>query len=232
MNKRELRTLTAILNPLPISTTQLNQVGNKLRNCSKRLKRFGSMNETLISKSPEEYGADEELPPVTRRLFVNCHEVWQLLNKTAGEKYPHELAGEDELAFQMIGNNVTVVLNQLDWIRKNRRKFVCINDDIDHDRADSKRVRHVLREFYESMFPLSSQFELKSNLRNRFLYKHDLDEWTRHSKLISQEGHYLAILLVLLLVFYFLRTKVYICCRLVFKLIFSRGRRIPDDLDI
>lgn len=35
----------------------------------------------------------------------------------------------------------------------------------------------VLRDFYESMFPLPSQFELPRQYRNRFLYLWELNEW-------------------------------------------------------
>ena len=229
-----MRTLTAILHPLPISNTELQLVENNLKNCSRRLKQFENTNETTPSKPSgnDQDDYDDKLPLVTRQLFVDCHEVWKLLNKTGTDKYPHELVGEDDLAFKMIGNNVTEVLHQLDWVRKNRRKFVCINDDIDHSRDDAMQVRRVLMDFYESMFPLPSQFELKPNLRNRFLYKHELDEWMSESRLLSQEVHYLVISLVVLLLLFLLRNKVFLCCRVVFKLFFLRGRRFPDDLDI
>lgn len=213
--------------PLPISNAELQLVENNLRNCSRRLRHSGYKNETKSSKPSED---EDDVLLFTRQLFVNCHEVWKLLNKTGTDKYPHELAGEDDLAFKMIGNNVTEVQHQLDWVRKNRRKFVCINDDIDHSRDDAMKVRRVLKEFYQSMFPLPSQFELKHNLRNRFLYKDDLDEWTRKSRLVSQESHYLMVLLVVLLLLFLLRRKVFLCCRLVFKLFFSRDRRLPDGI--
>ena len=229
-----MRTLTAILYTLPITTNDINRVENNLKNCSRRLKQSRSSTNGSASKPTEnhETGNGVIMPLVTRKLFVNCHEVWKQLNKTAGAKYPHELAGEDDLAFQMIANNVSVVQNQLDWIRKNSRKFVCINDDIDHDRADAKQVRKVLKEFYESMFPMPSQFELKSNLRNRFLHKHELDEWIQSSKMFSQEIHFLATTLVLALGFYFLRHKIFICCRLVFKFVFARDQRLNEDFVI
>lgn len=35
----------------------------------------------------------------------------------------------------------------------------------------------VLRDFYESMFPVPSQFELPRQYRNRFLYLWELNEW-------------------------------------------------------
>ena len=32
------------------------------------------------------------------------------------------------------------ILEHLDWLRKNRRKFICLNDDIDHSKEDSRLV--------------------------------------------------------------------------------------------
>uniref|UniRef100_A0A663LM78 N-acetylglucosamine-1-phosphotransferase subunits alpha/beta n=1 Tax=Athene cunicularia TaxID=194338 RepID=A0A663LM78_ATHCN len=57
------------------------------------------------------------------------------------------------------------------------RKFVCLNDNIDHNHKDAQTVKAVLRDFYESMFPIPSQFELPREYRNRFLHMHELQEW-------------------------------------------------------
>lgn len=57
------------------------------------------------------------------------------------------------------------------------RKFICLNDNIDHSHKDAATVKAVLRDFYESMFPLPSQFELPREYRNRFLHMEELQEW-------------------------------------------------------
>lgn len=57
------------------------------------------------------------------------------------------------------------------------RKFICLNDNIDHSHKDAVTVKAVLRDFYESMFPLPSQFELPREYRNRFLHMEELQEW-------------------------------------------------------
>ena len=57
------------------------------------------------------------------------------------------------------------------------RKFICLNDNIDHGHKDASTVKAVLRDFYESMFPLASQFELPREFRNRFLHMDELQEW-------------------------------------------------------
>lgn len=57
------------------------------------------------------------------------------------------------------------------------RKFICLNDNIDHSHKDATTVKAVLRDFYESMFPMPSQFELPREYRNRFLHMDELQEW-------------------------------------------------------
>lgn len=110
-----------------------------------------------------------------------------------------EIMGEEEIAFKMVRTNVSHVVGQLDDIRKNprwdeksfsflaffcpkasfcmTRKFICLNDNIDHSHKDAATVKAVLRDFYESMFPLASQFELPREYRNRFLHMEELQEW-------------------------------------------------------
>ena len=42
---------------------------------------------------------------------------------------------EDEITFKMIRTNVSIVVGQLDDIRKNPKKFICLNDNIDHHKG-------------------------------------------------------------------------------------------------
>ncbi|EGV93312.1 N-acetylglucosamine-1-phosphotransferase subunits alpha/beta, partial [Cricetulus griseus] len=118
-------------------------------------------------------------PPVTKSLVTNCKPVTDKIHKAYKDKnkYRFEIMGEEEIAFKMIRTNVSHVVGQLDDIRKNPRKFVCLNDNIDHNHKDAQTVKAVLRDFYESMFPIPSQFELPREYRNRFLHMHELQEW-------------------------------------------------------
>ncbi len=65
----------------------------------------------------------------------------------------------------------------LDELRKKKKKFVCLNDNIDHSKRGAEMAKVVLVDFYESLFPLPSQFELPSNYRNRFLHVQQLRDW-------------------------------------------------------
>lgn len=69
------------------------------------------------------------------------------------------------------------VIMMLDEIRKKRKKFICLNDNIDHSKSGADLSKLILVDFYESLFPHPSQFEIPGNYRNRFLHLHELREW-------------------------------------------------------
>lgn len=50
--------------------------------------------------------------------------------------------------------------------------------------SENELVKAVLYDFYLSLFPHPSKYELPPDLRNRFLYLDDLEEWkTSHLKI-------------------------------------------------
>lgn len=73
----------------------------------------------------------------------------------------------------MIGTNASQVEKSLDGVRERRQKFICLNDNIDHTNPESTHVVRVLHDFYESLYPLPSSFELPENETNTFLYIQD-----------------------------------------------------------
>ncbi len=73
----------------------------------------------------------------------------------------------------MIGTNSSQVEKALDGVRERRQKFICLNDNIDHTNPESVNVVKVLQDFYQSLYPLPSSFELKDNETNSFLYIQD-----------------------------------------------------------
>ncbi|XP_056430538.1 N-acetylglucosamine-1-phosphotransferase subunits alpha/beta [Hyla sarda] len=177
LSDREIRTLATRIHQLPLSLQDLTGLEHMLINCSKTLQ----LNSTLDSVAPatQESYYDPNLPPVTKHLVTNCKPVIDLIRKAYKDKnkYRFEIMGEEDIAFKMIRTNVSHVVGQLDDIRKNPRKFICLNDNINHNHKDAQTVKAVLRDFYESMFPIPSQFELPKEYRNRFLHVHELQEW-------------------------------------------------------
>ena len=79
--------------------------------------------------------------------------------------------------FQMISENGSIVMSQLDHIRKEKKKFICLNDNINHEREGAELAKLILVDFYETLFPTPSQFELPPQYQNRFLHIRELREW-------------------------------------------------------
>ncbi|XP_075359000.1 N-acetylglucosamine-1-phosphotransferase subunits alpha/beta isoform X3 [Mycteria americana] len=157
-------------------------------------------------------------PPVTKNLVTNCKPVTDRIRKAYKDKtkYRFEIMGEEEIAFKMIRTNVSHVVGQLDDIRKNPRKFVCLNDNIDHNHKDAQTVKAVLRDFYESMFPIPSQFELPREYRNRFLHMHELQEWRAYRDKLKFWTHCVLVTLIVFTVISFFAEQLIALKRKIF----------------
>ncbi|XP_064599893.1 N-acetylglucosamine-1-phosphotransferase subunits alpha/beta-like [Liolophura sinensis] len=208
LSDREIRTLATRLYSLPLDLQTLTGLENVMMNCSKYLP------EQLTKEVPEPpkesyYVAD--MPQVTRNLFINCEEIKELLAKNFKPQplYQYEVVGDDsEVAFKMIKTNVSSVVGQLDDIRKNPKKFICLNDNIDHESEEAKTVKAVLVDFYESMFPIPSQFELPPDYRNRFLSMNELREWKKYRDWLKFWTNIALVLLVLFAIISFFGDKI------------------------
>ncbi|XP_061920769.1 N-acetylglucosamine-1-phosphotransferase subunits alpha/beta isoform X2 [Entelurus aequoreus] len=177
LSDREIRTLATRIHELPLSLQDLTGLEQMLINCSKTLP--GNLTQLHLVNPTQEAYYDHSMPPVTKGLILHCKSVTDRIRKAFVDqnKYKFEIKGEEDIAFKMVRTNVSHVVGQLDDIRKNPRKFVCLNDNIDHAHKDAATVKAVLRDFYDSMFPLPSQFELPKEYRNRFLHMDELQEW-------------------------------------------------------
>jgi len=88
----------------------------------------------------------------------------------------HEILGTDDVAFLMINENDTNIESRLDGIRLRQQKFICLNDNMNHSNPKAKEAVRYLHQFYMSLFPLPSSFELPDGTKNRFLHIHELRE--------------------------------------------------------
>lgn len=112
-------------------------------------------------------------------------------------KYKYETLGDDSVAFHMIRDNASAVLQKLDAVRGKRKKFVCLNDNIDHSKKDAELIKALLVDFYQSLFPIPSQFELPVEYRNRFLHISDLNEWKKEREEVRFWTNVLVAILIL-----------------------------------
>ncbi|XP_027248366.1 N-acetylglucosamine-1-phosphotransferase subunits alpha/beta isoform X3 [Cricetulus griseus] len=216
LSDREIRTLATRIHDLPLSLQDLTGLEHMLINCSKML----PANITQLNNIPptQEAYYDPNLPPVTKSLVTNCKPVTDKIHKAYKDKnkYRFEIMGEEEIAFKMIRTNVSHVVGQLDDIRKNPRKFVCLNDNIDHNHKDAQTVKAVLRDFYESMFPIPSQFELPREYRNRFLHMHELQEWRAYRDKLKFWTHCVLATLIIFTIFSFFAEQIIALKRKIF----------------
>lgn len=216
LSDREIRTLATRIHDLPLSLQDLTSLEQMLINCSKTL----PTNLTLLHlvKPTQEAYYDPSMPPVTKGLVVHCKTITEKIHKAFKDqnKYKFEIMGEEEIAFKMVRTNVSHVVGQLDDIRKNPRKFVCLNDNIDHSHKDAATVKAVLRDFYESMFPLPSQFELPREYRNRFLHMEELHEWRLYRDKLKFWTHCVLVTLVVFTVMSFFAEQLVALKRKIF----------------
>ncbi|XP_072211782.1 N-acetylglucosamine-1-phosphotransferase subunits alpha/beta isoform X1 [Excalfactoria chinensis] len=216
LSDREIRTLATRIHELPLSLQDLTGLEQMLINCSKSLP--ANITQIHVIPPTQEAYYDPNLPPVTKNLVTNCKPVTDRIRKAYKDKnkYRFEIMGEEEIAFKMIRTNVSHVVGQLDDIRKNPRKFVCLNDNIDHNHKDAQTVKAVLRDFYESMFPIPSQFELPREYRNRFLHMHELQEWRAYRDKLKFWTHCVLVTLIVFTVISFFAEQLIALKRKIF----------------
>uniref|UniRef100_A0AAQ5YF05 N-acetylglucosamine-1-phosphotransferase subunits alpha/beta n=1 Tax=Amphiprion ocellaris TaxID=80972 RepID=A0AAQ5YF05_AMPOC len=210
LSDREIRTLATRIHELPLSLQDLTGLEQMLINCSKTLP-TNLTHLHLVNPTQEAY-YDPSMPPVTKGLVLHCKPITERIHKAFRDqnKYKFEIMGEEEIAFKMVRTNVSHVVGQLDDIRKNPRKFICLNDNIDHSHKDAATVKAVLRDFYESMFPLPSQFELPREYRNRFLHMEELQEWRVYRDKLKFWTHCVLVTLVIFTVMSFFAEQTFL----------------------
>ncbi|CAB1437116.1 unnamed protein product [Pleuronectes platessa] len=226
LSDREIRTLATRIHELPLSLQDLTGLEQMLINCSKTLPTNLTLLH-LVNPTQETY-YDPSMPPVTKGLVLHCQPITERVLKAFREqnKYKFEIMGEQEIAFKMVRTNVSHVVGQLDDIRKNPRKFICLNDNIDHSHKDAATVKAVLRDFYESMFPLASQFELPREYRNRFLHMDELQEWRIYRDKLKFWTHCVLVTLVIFTVLSFFAEQLILLKRKLFP-----RRRVNQDIN-
>ncbi|XP_068611095.1 N-acetylglucosamine-1-phosphotransferase subunits alpha/beta [Brachionichthys hirsutus] len=216
LSDREIRTLATRINELPLSLQDLTGLEQMLINCSKTLPT--NLTQLHLVNPTQETYYEPSMPPVTKGIILHCKAITERIHKAFKDqnKYTFETMGEEEIAFKMVRTNVSHVVGQLDDIRKNPRKFICLNDNIDHSHKDAPTVKAVLRDFYESMFPLPSQFELPREYRNRFLHMNELQDWRVYRDKLKFWTHCILVTLVIFTVISFFAEQLILLKRKLF----------------
>ncbi|KAL1502705.1 hypothetical protein ABEB36_007812 [Hypothenemus hampei] len=182
---REIRNLLTKIYELPLSYEIVDHFEEFLVNCSELKKYPGHVTP------PYERYIDSKLPTITKDMVVNCKYLTEFLKKKLGPipKYKYHIfknAEKSLTTFKMLISNVSDVVINLDEIRRTLRKFICLNDDLEDWKVnENDLIRAILYDFYLSLFPHPSQFELPENSRNRFLHISTLNEWKRRHCIVK-----------------------------------------------
>ncbi|CAL1547114.1 unnamed protein product [Lymnaea stagnalis] len=205
LSDREIRTFAARMYDLPLYLETLTGLEAMFSNCSQNLS-----DPTHLTEENIEHYYEKSMPQVTKHLFVNCDAIGQLVKSKVKPKLKYKTSPVDDsdITFKMIHTNVSHVVGQLDDIRKHPKKFICLNDNIDHTREEAKTVKAILQDFYESLLPIPSQFELPRDYRNRFLHMNELREWRSYRDRLRFWTHVALVVLVLLAIMSFLGEKI------------------------
>jgi len=152
LNDNEFRTLAVHLLPTPVKDAELKLFRERMLNCT-----HGQW-------------------PLTLELVQGCNESATLLQQAFAKKrkYHHEIRDTDDVAFIMVANNDSSLQSRLDGIRLRRHKFMCLNDNLNHSDPTTAESLRLLHEFYESLFPLRSSFELPDGVTNPYMHIDEL----------------------------------------------------------
>ncbi|XP_055534964.1 N-acetylglucosamine-1-phosphotransferase subunits alpha/beta [Wyeomyia smithii] len=203
---REIRTLLAKIYSLPLDWSAVRYFEEVVTNCSLLQNNFLPLEHqpeqrlihpTLVYERYE----DSTIPTVTKGLVLGCHELTDMMRANFGQVPLYRFHINQKTGifsnFKMLTSNITQVVDALDELRKSPKKFNCINDNLAEENAEENQlISALLEDFYLSLFPARSQFELENNYRNRFQYHSDYKAWLARKTLLRN-----AVYAVCLLVF-------------------------------
>ncbi|XP_016971565.2 N-acetylglucosamine-1-phosphotransferase subunits alpha/beta [Drosophila rhopaloa] len=201
---REVRTFLTRIYPPPLDWSAMRYFEEVIQNCTKNLRLNFKVDTVEHSTLVYERYEDSNLPTITRDLVVRCPLLAEALaaNFAVRPKYKFYVGPKrvSHSNFMMLTSNLTEVVESLDRLRRNPRKFNCINDNLDANRSeDNEMVRHLLEDFYLSFFPRRSKFELPPQFRNRYASWRDYQRWRRRKRAVLVVGYGVSLLLVICL---------------------------------
>lgn len=186
LSENELRTLVAVAKKGSPSDRDLSDYRNCLTTTSSTSESVRLADGTTAQTTVVRTSA------MTLQALVQCQMALDGLKKHARFPKTYEDGSIDEVAFEMINDNFNKTRDQLDSVRARRTKFVCINDDM---KDAPPRLQKLLRDFFESFFPLPSPLELPAGQRNPSLYVQPLRE-ARQARLVLRVAAAIGILVL------------------------------------
>ena len=105
----------------------------------------------------------------TTHNMQDCPSIMRLVEKAIDNvfiyDYEHEIVDRSpDYIFRMLKGDVFNVRRELDYVRNKITKFVCLNDDLNHeDTLKGDIIAEEYDRFHNSLFPDPSPFELPSD---------------------------------------------------------------------
>ena len=134
----------------------------------------------------------DETLRIPRAQVESCPTLVDALLDVGGlvPKYRYTTMETEEVAFVMVDANDTQMAEKLDSVRREPKKFICLNDNIDHGSSWSEGAVTRLQNLYRILFPRRSAFELPDGVRNdaRYVDEVRLEERTSQSQTSLQVG--------------------------------------------
>ncbi|XP_017485356.1 PREDICTED: N-acetylglucosamine-1-phosphotransferase subunits alpha/beta isoform X1 [Rhagoletis zephyria] len=201
---REVRTFLARMYPLPLDWSAVRFFEEVVGNCSRDLDVSHKSTEEYTTLVYERY-EDSNVPTISRELVEHCHLLAEALesNFARRPKYKYNINPKRAIHnnFMMLTSNISEVVDGFDKIRRNPRKFNCINDNLEPKHAeDNELIRHLLEDFYLSLFPRRSNFELQYEYRNRYTTWHDYQRWRRRKRAALVVGYLASGVLIIFII--------------------------------
>jgi UDP-N-acetylglucosamine-lysosomal-enzyme len=160
-----------------LSTTELNAMSRVLSK-----DQFSLLQKELFDCFSSDKDATEQYVVVTEKTMQQCPKVIEILQRfvVSQKKFKHQDGERDQVIFYMVRDNITHVTKRLDEVLHERKKFICLNDNMNNP---SEKLVETLRDFYEKYYPNRSPFELPEGERNPSLYLDELKEiWSRDQR--------------------------------------------------
>jgi len=162
INDNEFRTLTALAH------ADIEVLHNCTLNASRSVSDFNEKVLHNLSYGTAEQSIKFHAWPSVEDVML-CELVVSGIRDNLDRKQrfqTHSTISDKAVAFEMIGDNYTATLSQLDSIRMRQSKFICINDNMANP---SEKLVQALRNFFESFWPTPSKFELPRGTQNPIL---------------------------------------------------------------
>ena len=154
----ELNILMTRLFTLPISETNRTLFWSILDNCTKI----------------------QKIDIYTPDNIITCPNMSSLIHSALKNvtTYKHDIVDDKDVTFKMLKSNSTKVRIDLDYVRSYPKKFICLNDNMDHGNSyEHLENKKMLAEFYQTMYPEPSPFEHPPGIFNKYLHKKDLFDY-------------------------------------------------------